>query len=249
MRTLSLVTPLLFASSVAMADDFIHWQNTDLTLLYGDKYEVVSDEQTTVTFTHVNGNAWGDFFMFYDALNYRGGGESQYGEISPRFSASKIFGADFSNSIIQDVLLTTTFEFGYGNVESLLYGIAVDLKVPGFDFLQLNTYKRDPNNNQSEGYQFTPVWQMTFPVGQSEIVFDGFIDWVFKSDNDAYQENVHFNPQLKYDLGMAIWGKASKGKLYAGIEYDYWSNKFGISSDAPIDVDQSTFSWIVRYHF
>lgn len=246
---------MLLASSVAIADDFVQWHNTDITALYGDDYVVDSDEQATVTFSHVHGNKVGDFFMFVDNIHYLGSDtdDSVYGEISPRFSAAKIFNTDFSGGFLQDVLLTTTYEFGDVAEETLLYGLAADVKVPGFDFLQLNLYRRhaiDSDVNFSEGYQFTPVWQMTFPLGQSEVVFDGFIDWVFDVDDSSkYKTNLHFNPQIKYDLGMAIWGASKKGKLYAGIEYDYWSNKYGIHSNVPFDVDQSTFSWIVRYHF
>lgn len=251
MKNVALLCASLALSAPALAEDYIYWHDTSLTLLYGTDYEVDAEDQTTVTFEHVNGHKWGDFFMFYDYITFQDSpqSDSQYGEISPRFSASKIFGVDASFGIVQDVLLTTTYEFGKGNVESLLYGPAVDLKLPGFTFFQLNLYKRDPNNNNSEGWQLTPVWHAAFPVGGSELVVDGFMDWVFKSDNDNYEENLHFNPQIKYDVGMAIWGEQQKGKLYAGIEYDYWSNKYGISDDVPFDVDQNTFSWIVRYHF
>ncbi|GAA5218384.1 outer membrane protein OmpK [Corallincola platygyrae] len=242
---------LVFAAP-ASAEDFFFWSDTSLTLLHGTNFEVNAEDQTTVTFEHVNGHKYGDFFMFYDYITYHDSpdNDAQYGEISPRFSASKISGNDMSFGIVTDVLATFTYEFGKGDVESVLYGPAVDLALPGFDFFQLNLYKRDPNNNDSEGWQLTPVWKVTFPVGQSELVVDGFIDWVFKSDNDNYEENLHINPQIKYDLGMSLWGEESKGQLYIGIEYDYWSNKYGLSDDLPIEVDQKdAVSAIVKYHF
>lgn len=253
MKYLPMLTALsiISAPSVAHDDDFIQWSNTSITVLYGTNYDVNPEDQTTFTFEHANGNKWGDFFMFTDYITYRGEevNDGTYGEISPRFSASKIFKIDASFGIIQDVLLAVTLERGKGDVESLLYGPAIDLKIPYFNFFQLNLYKRDPNNNDTEGWQLTPVWNMTMPFLSSEIIFDGFIDWVFESDNDAYEENIHINPQIKYDLGMTLWGDKYKGKLLVGIEYDYWSNKYGLDDNVPFDVDQNTFSWIIKYHF
>jgi nucleoside-specific outer membrane channel protein Tsx len=44
-------------------------------------------------------------------------------------------------------------------------------------------------------------------VGRSDILIDGYMDWV--TDNDqtrrgTYHANLHFNPQVKYDLGKAL---------------------------------------------
>ncbi len=53
-------------------------------------------------------------------------------------------------------------------------------------------------------------------------------------------------------------GKAldyTPGKLYVGIEYDYWSNKYGIEDGGFVSknfvgpTDQNTFSAIVKAHF
>jgi nucleoside-specific outer membrane channel protein Tsx len=242
----------LMFSVPASAGEYIYWTDTSLTALYGTNFKVDPEDQTTGTFEHANGHKYGDFFMFYDYITYQDSSkrDGTYGEISPRFSAGKITGADLSFGVITDVLAAFTFENGKGNVESLLYGAGVDMKLPGFDFFQLNLYKRDPNNNNSEGWQLTPVWKMTFPVGSSELVVDGFIDWVFKSNNDNYETNLHINPQIKYDLGMSIWGAENKGTLLVGIEYDYWSNKYGISDSVPFEVDQDdAVSAIVKYHF
>ena len=56
-------------------------------------------------------------------------------------------------------------------------------------------------------WQITPAWSYTLPVGKSDILIDGYMDWV--TDNDqtrrgTYHANLHFNPQVKYDLGKAL---------------------------------------------
>src|SRR5690606_33758499 len=91
-----------------------------------------------------------------------------------------------------------------------LLGPAVDLKLPGFDYFQLNFYYRKPDGitgNPSGQWQFTPVWSYTFPLGNSNVVIDGYMDWVWNNkhnENNDLHANLHFNPQIKYDLGKAL---------------------------------------------
>ena len=192
-----------------------------------------------------------------EATNGAGDGHTFYGEFSPRFSLGKITGADFSFGPIKDVLIATTYEFGEDDVESYLIGPAVDLDIPGFDYFQLNTYLRTTDGSRpgSNVWQITPVWSYTIPVGESDILIDGFMDWVVDNDSNRrgdYHANLHFNPQIKYDLGKAMkWGEK---QLYVGIEYDYWKNKYGIKDGGDVSqfvgpTDQNTASLLVKAHF
>ena len=145
-----------------------------------------------------------------------------------------------------DLSLALALEEGEGPVKSFLYGLGMDIKVPYFSYFQLNTYRRNAtgSDNISDGWQLSPSFRMDFPVGNSNIVFDGYIDWVFATDEAAYETNFHFNPQLKYDLGAVVLGEHQKNKLFVGIEYDYWQNKYGVNG-----IDQNTYSVIAKYHF
>lgn len=152
------------------------------------------------------------------------------------------------------MLLATTYEFGEDDVESYLIGPGFDLAIPGFDYFSLNFYHRETDGSRdgSGVWQITPVWSYTIPVGKSDIVIDGFMDWVVDNDK-SYHANLHFNPQIKYDLGKAMnWGEK---QLYVGIEYDYWKDKYGIDNDSFLgDVilrgtDQNTASLLVKAHF
>lgn len=118
--------------------------------------------------------------------------------------------------------------------------------LPYLTYLNFNTYRRDAmsSGNISDGWQFTPVFRIDIPVGSANIILDGFIDWVFATDNSGYEENFHFNPQLKYDLGKSLFGDHKANKLLVGIEYDLWTNKYGVKG-----VDQDTYSVIAQYHF
>jgi nucleoside-specific outer membrane channel protein Tsx len=258
-RGLTLAATLL-AGSQALAADLLQWQDNSLTYLNGIDFRIDPPRQQTVTFEHASGWSFGDLFIFVDGIKYNteatngaGDGHTFYGEISPRLSFGKISGADLSFGPIKDVLLAATYEFGEDDVDAYLLGPAVDLDIPGFDFFQLNTYYREPDGKRdgSGVWQITPAWSYTIPVGNSDLVIDGFMDWVVDND-DSYHANLHFNPQVKYDLAKAMgWGK----RFYVGVEYDYWSDKYGIDDDSYLGdeilggTDQSAISLLLKGHF
>jgi nucleoside-specific outer membrane channel protein Tsx len=226
---------------------WLQWQDFSLTYLYGGTYRVDSDKQQTVTFEHVSGLSFGDTFLFIDYIDYLdtdGEEAAYYGEFSPRLSLGKLTERDWSFGPIKDVLIAGTYEFGEVDVETFLYGIGIDLDIPGFDFVQLNLYYRDPQNNPSRGWQLTPCFSYTLPVGDSEVVIDGFIDYVFASENSGYEENIHINPQIKYNLGKLLWDESKR--LYVGVEYDYWTNKYGIKDNRYFRTDQSAYSFLLN---
>ena len=257
-RALALAASLTVATP-ALAGELLHWQNNSLSYLYGHDYKVDPGIQQTVTFEHASGWRFGDLFFFTDLIHYNGGqngaGDSRtfYGELSPRLSLGKVFDMPLSIGPISDVLLATTYEFGEDDVESYLIGPGFDLAIPGFDYFQLNFYQRTTDGSRAGDnvWQITPVWSYTIPVGDSDLVIDGFMDWVVDND-DSYHANLHFNPQIKYDLAKAMgWGK----RFYVGVEYDYWSDKYGIDDNGFVGseilggTDQSAISLLAKAHF
>ncbi|WP_282376791.1 outer membrane protein OmpK [Pseudomonas sp. PS01302] len=259
---------LLLASSLlcaaqAQADSPLLFQNNSLTYLYGKNFKVEPDVQQTLTFEHASRWTWGDLFLFVDQKvfngkeNSAGDKRSFYGELSPRLSFGNLFNRDLSFGPIKDVLLATTFEFGEDEAEAYLIGPGFALNVPGFNYANLNFYYRKPDGNRvdrnNDGrpdgtgvWQVTPNWSFTIPVGKSDVLVDGYMDWVV--DNDAsYHANLHFNPQVKYDLGKALsWGEK---QLYVGVEYSYWKDKYGIQDSDAFTTTQNTTSLLVKVHF
>lgn len=241
-------------SANAQASDWLLWQDNSISYLAGKGFKVHPDHQQTITFEHANAWKYGDNFFFIDLTRFNGkkgqnlGKTVHYGELSSRLSAGKIFDRPFTLGPIKDVLLAMTYEFGEKDVEAYLIGPAVDLNVPGFDYLSLNFYRRynEGSNDGSNVWQITPTWAITIPVGRSDILFDGYMDWV--TDNDrGYHSNLHFNPQVKYDLGKAMGWSAKQ--LYVGIEYSYWKDKFGIEDTRAFHTNQSATSALVKLHF
>ncbi|WP_285416575.1 outer membrane protein OmpK [Pseudomonas sp. efr-133-TYG-5] len=248
----------MLAGGQAMADGLLQWQNNSLTYLYGKDFKVNPAIQQTVTFEHADGWKYGDNFLFVDKIFYNGkpdggvGNNTYYGEFSPRLSLGKILDQKIEFGPVKDVLLAMTYEFGEGDVESYLIGPGFDLAIPGFDYFQLNFYQRHTEGARAGDnvWQITPVWSYTIPVGNSNVLIDGFMDWVVDNDVNSkgeYHANLHFNPQIKYDLGKAL--SFGEKQLYVGVEYDYWKDKYGIDDTRAFTTNQNVTSFLVKFHF
>ncbi|HZX81354.1 MAG TPA: outer membrane protein OmpK [Lysobacter sp.] len=253
----ALAGALLLVAAPA-ASDPLQWQNNSASYLYGRDFTVGPDVQQTLTLEHASGWSVGDLFAFVDLTAFNGeedaatGASSWYGEIAPRLSFGKLAGKPLAAGPVRDVLLAGAVEFGEGPVETALLGVGVDLAVPGFDYVQVNAYRRQSlHSGDVRSWQLTPAWRATLPLGRSDLVIDGYIDWI-PVNRGGRHANLHVSPQIKYDLGKALGGPAQR--VYAGIEYDYWSDKYGIDDDGPLgrDVlggtDQNTFSLLLKVH-
>ncbi|MEK1940035.1 MAG: hypothetical protein AAAB16_06635 [Pseudomonas sp.] len=267
--TLLLAGSLLLGANAAQADGPLLWQDNSITYLYGRDFKINPAIQQTFSFEHASGWTFGDLFIFFDQINYNGsedanaGKNTYYGEITPRLSFSKIFDQKIEFGPLKDVLLAGTYERGENGGQNYLLGPAFDFNLPGFDYFQLNFYYRKPDgitNNPSGQWQVTPVWSYTIPVGNSDILIDGYLDWVWNNKdatssrtNDLHA-NFHFNPQIKYDLGKAMGWSAVK-HFYVGVEYDYWKNKYAIDDNSFLGdtilqgTDQSAINVIAKVHF
>lgn len=248
MKRILMTGLMAVVASGALAGETLQWQDNSLSYLYGDHFEVDAGSQQTLTFEHVSGWSFGDMFAFVDGISYdgrdnqHGDSISYYMEIAPRLSAGKLLDKDLSFLFVKDVLLSTCYEQGEYDLKNYLAGPGFDLDIPGFDFFQLNFYNVW-NESGNDSFQITPVWKISQPVAITTIVLDGYIDWEF----GAGLNNFHFNPQLKVDLG--VYFGMEEGKLFTGVEYDYWKNKYGIKNTSAFDTNQSAISALVKYHF
>ncbi|WP_196140258.1 hypothetical protein [Aliikangiella sp. G2MR2-5] len=228
---------LLFMLSNAEA---VNYRDGSITYLYGDNFAVEPEEQQTLTFEYVA--AWDNFsfFMFIDAKDYKDGGDSRYGEFSPRYNLS-----DYGKQgLVNKLYLAATLERGSSDVSSNLFGFGVDLNSEFFNFANLTLYQRNDPDVPDYGYQLTGVWSFDTQIGEVPLTIDGFFDWTFANDEGA--DNLHFNPQIKLDMKKWFGGNT---KWYLGIEYDFWSNKFAIEDTAGFDTDQNTWSFLAKWHF
>lgn len=251
-RTLraALLAPLLVGvggllSPLAASAGSANFATTNIQYLYGTNYELGDDTRSIVTLEHANAWKYGDNFFFIDITNPDRDGDTtgtgHYVEISPRLSFSKMTGRDLSTGIFKDVLLAGTVEIPDSPAaRKYLYGLGVDLNLPGFRFFQVNTYIRNSSGGGVDtGQQVTLAWNLPFTLGSVLFSFEGFFDYAW--GEDPLEDNIITAPRLLVDIG-ALMG-AKPGQLQAGIEYQIWRNKFGIDG-IDEDVAQAMIKWI-----
>lgn len=247
MKTFYACIALLCSAQVqAESPPLVHWWDASVSALYGENFDLApSDKQTTITLETAGAWRYGDWFAFQDFTYFNGSNASKsnttYGEITTRFSVNKIFDTDISFGVVKDISLALQLEEGEGPLETLLYGVGIDFDVPYFNYVKLNSYKKQPlhSGQDDSEWQLSPSFMIELPVGSSNIIIDGYIDWVYNTNTNT--DSFHLNPQIKYDLGQVMFNQSSK--LLVGIEYDLWLNKYGVEG-----VDQNTFSFLIKYH-
>jgi nucleoside-specific outer membrane channel protein Tsx len=220
---------------------FINWHSTNMQVLKGWNYEVGEEGRTIVTIEHANEWKYGDFFMFVDGTRFDPGKTTAYGEFAPRFSLSKITGKSFSYGVIKDILVSTMFEKSKGKTKAYLYGGAVDLNVPGFKFFRTNFLVRDnPEIQEDDTWQITLAWNSPITIAGQKFLFEGFADFAGE-EGARYHENQLIVPRFLWDIGYAMGNKANK--LYGGVEYSYWHNKYGIKGETE-SAPQLQVKWV-----
>ncbi len=248
------------------------WMDNSVTGLAGAGFEIDDGDQFTGTIEHASGWAYGDLFAFFDFTSFKNenGPDSTtwYGEVTPRLSIGKILNKDLSFSIFgqglvvwKDTLIAMSYERGRRskNTETLLLGLGFDLDLSAlgvfgdrFNYFQVNIFARNELNccagDEPDGgfddFQITVSAAYPLEIGKAKFLIDGFFDFV--AGVGPQEQNFHFVPQIKLDIGN-FWGMPKT--LYAGVEIDYWNNKFGLKSSDTFDTDQVAVSVLVKFHF
>lgn len=234
------------AASPAVA---LEWSATEIQYLHSGRFRepfnpdpVVKD---IITLQHASGYGLGRNFMFVDlaqsgnqerdALGNRESPTEIYGEAYTTLSLSRLSGRSLAAGPLRDVGLTAGINLGAKdsrfNPEPRVYlaGFTVDFAVPrGFFNVDLLGYWDHgchgggcPDYRAS--YQITPSWSIPFTLAGVEGEFAGFVDYIGARGAGSVHQ-VLSQPQLRFDIGKPL---GRKGQLYAGIEYQYWRNKFG----------------------
>ncbi len=230
----------LSAHSARADEGLFQYHTTNIQLLEGWDYEVGEKQRTVATLEHYNQWTYGDLFFFIDGTRTASGDLSAYGEFSPRLSLSKISGRDLSVGPISDFYLSGTWEKGRNGVEAFLYGGAVNLDVPGFQLFRLDGYVRDTPGIPGQTWQGTWVWRYKFTASGLRMVCEGFAD-VAGDEGTTYHANQMVVPRVLVDVGDAL-GRQSD-VLFAGIEWQYWHNKYGIDGVTE-SVPQLQVKWV-----
>ncbi len=228
----SILTLLLLTFVTVPSSAKTIWSDYSVSYLSGHNYEVGDNSRKVAKFEYASGTTWGDNFMFFSRLESSNGDISTYGEFSPRYKITS-----FDDSFVQHLYIASTIEMGPHT--NYLLGLGSDLKMPGFKYFKVNAYLKN-NGNGDANFQTTIVWAL--PVGP--LVYTGFLDYATEVDNTPFgdtEAQMNMTSQLKYDLAPLL---NLSSKLYVGLEYVLWLNKFGIDS-----VDEKNANLLIKYHF
>lgn len=214
----------------------------DVQLLYGSEFQepgIAHDVgKATVTFENAAGWAWGSSYFFVDLSRsdkYDSHASEVYGEWYPSASLSALTGKDLSVGLLRNISVTMGLNGGTKNTggDPLVYlpGLTFDLNLPGFAFFSIGTYAYiddgrfagQPNGCNATTYQITPSWSLPFAIGKANFAFDGFVDII--GEHGQCVSQVLSQLQLKAEV-LSFGSKPDK--IYAGIEWEYWDDKFGI---------------------
>ncbi|MEH6624968.1 MAG: outer membrane protein OmpK [Motiliproteus sp.] len=216
------------------------FSNASISYLKGDHYQLGDKQRQVITLEHASGFGWGDNFFFLDRLKNHNGQYSTYYELAPRLNLKTFGNLDLSFGPVSDVLLAATWESGSSSrrFDNYLYGIGFNLQAPGFKYLKLNFYLVD-NELKPDDEQLTLSWAYPFSISNHTFLYDGFLDW--SSSSDSHAAEMNFTSQIKWDIGKHL---DMSHPLYAGFEYAYWNNKFGVKG-----ANERNPSILLKLHF
>jgi nucleoside-specific outer membrane channel protein Tsx len=221
-RPFAVLAALTLTATPAFADDLIEWHGENVQVLRGWDYELGERERTIITLEHASRWRYGDVFAFVD-FSFGDTTDTAYGEITPRLSLSRLSGQEMHWGPVSDVLLAATYERGKNGVERYLAGLAVDLDAPGFRFLRVHAFVRDDPSRAGQTWQTSLAWNRPFTIGGEAFVIEGFADFAGSEGSSAANQLI--SPRLLWDIGAHAGAPA---RLYFGVEWQYWRNKFGV---------------------
>lgn len=211
-----------------------------------------------IQLSHASGWAYGTNFFNVDMLmsdrgdpsaNGSSGANEVYALYRTSLSLGKVSGKDLGFGPVKDVSLTGGFDFNSKNntfaskKRFLIFGPTLNFKVPS-GFLDLGLWAcHEQNYNGIVGrsvdfkttYTITAAWGIPFEVKGLGLEFKGYANYIGAKGKDGFgvetKPETLANLSLLADISPAF---GAKKKVYAGLGFEYWNNKFGgQNSDAP----------------
>ncbi|MCL1138440.1 outer membrane protein OmpK [Shewanella pneumatophori] len=172
-------------------------------------------------------------------------------KFAPRFSIDAMTGMDLSVGPIQEVYVSTLFNWdgtvGEG-INNTFWGLGADVMVPWLGKTGMNIYGLyDLNAKEWNGYQFSMNWfkpVMNFDNG-SFISFQGYVDYQFGADEvNAYDDNGDFvNTTNTSSGGAAYFGLHWHSENYAlGYGLKAYNDVYLLKDDGTFGLETTGFA-------
>lgn len=250
-----------------------NWSDTFVGYRYGSDFTEPFNsndvEKHILSLTHASGYDYGQNFFNVDLLqsdkNDPANGTSNDGAFEAyvtyrhQLHLGKVFDRDFSFGPVKEVALTAGFDLNTKNTavaprkQMLVVGPTLKFDVPkGFlDFSVLYAHERNHNAfNNPEDITFNDytvynlTWGLPFEVGTVPMKFQGFGNYNTAKGKGTTDEQL-VRASLMVDVGQLAFNKSNT--VWAGVGYEYWNNKFGITDAPGVDTHAPTFN--LEWHF
>ncbi len=247
---------------------------------FAEPYEGNDISKNILNFTHVSGFKYGTNFFSIDALfsdkkdpsapDGKSGAQEVYAVYRNTLDIGKITGHNLKYGVIKGLGVTSGFDFntksdaGYNSKKRMLVlGPTMMFDVPGF--LNVSLLALWESNAPCSDYTNTCVARYTYkthpmltaawgiPIGSSAFSFEGFANLIAPKGKDEFgnqtKTEINIDAQIMADVGKLFGGPASTFK--AGLEYQWWKNKFGVDANGPAGSGAFAKTPMVRveYHF
>ncbi|MEQ9010710.1 nucleoside-binding protein [Algiphilus sp.] len=202
---------------------------------------------------------YGESFFFVDYLRDDKvdgfNDDDWYGEWYPTLSLARIRGEDLALGPVRDIGLIAGLNLGAdANVVKFLPGVRLAWTVPGFAFFNTDFFAYVEAGDgiagggapKEEDAFFVDInFAYPFAVGGQRFSVEGHVEYLGPRDTETGQRLDYWvlgQPQLRWDLGHAVFGEGAKDQLFVGIEYQFWINKLG-DSDTDESAVQALLVW------
>lgn len=231
--------------------------------------------QHNVYLSHADGYEYGTNFFNLNftkwgpgnpANNSNTGASEFYGVYRTTVSGNKVTNSTmFSWGPIKDVGLDAGFDLDSENTAFatgkylVVVGTQLAVNLPkGFWNIDLH-FSHEWNNNGIAGHsvnfdsapELETAWFYPFSLGPVPLAFTGFFNIIGPKGRDGFGDQTRTeilaHPKLLVDVGDLV--KATPNKVYAGIGYEGWRNKFGNAENEVPGSSQDAFFLEVSYVF
>jgi len=235
-----------------------------------------------INLNHVSGFKYGSNFFNADLLmsddkdpagaGSTNGAQEVYVVYRNTLDYKKVTGSDFSFGPVRGAGLVTGFDYntktdaGYNSKKRMLVaGPVLNLDVPGFlnvGLLMLwesnapySTFTKvsTPRYSYSPHPMINAVWSIPLSA-TAPLTFEGFLNYITEKGKNEFGSDTaaetNLDMQVMYDVSGILGTKPKTIK--AGMEYQYWNNKFGNDNANPYykgGALAKTTMFRVEYHF
>lgn len=232
------------------------WSDTALSWKYGTRYAEPYNQanisKNIFALTHADGYRYGTNFLNIDYLvsdsknpamgSTLQGAQEIYLLYRHTLNIGRVLDKTLAFGPVRGVGLTAGFDWNskddrYGSKKQMLViGPTLMLNVPGlFNISLLAANESNAPNGVASRYTYdvhgilNAVWKLPFDAGSVPASFDGYANFIAsKGKNEfggetAAETNIDMN--VMFDVGTQFG--SAKNTFKAGIEYQYWKNKFG----------------------